>query len=537
VIVAVPIAFTLLAAWSATPAPAQELAWDRFRAEWDASADGASVLSALAGAASGMGDLPRFHAFLDSVVAGDPGPNALRYWGAVGLQLGVAPDSVARRFAASLDASTDAVAVGELVRVLESFDADGAALELLDRAAGRGVPRERLALVRGQLLARSGDRDAAVDAWLLALGAGGDEAVAAAARIGDLVADGGETPAGMVERLAFLRDAAQQDTAAPIAALQVRVHAAAGRWSAALEAASDPALDAAARGEALRGIARTAREGGDPEAAREALETLVVLGPPTARPEDRLALGEIEDRLGDADAAAATFEAARREGVAGARGRELAAQLEAARASGNPERIARALDEAVSAGADPATSAVPRGDLFLSRARADSALGAYAEGVGEGPVGAAGLEALARVRLAQALVRSGAGRDVVAGIGDALVRAPADPAAASLRLAGLAERLGTGDSLGIARSLVLGQAAEWTGRAGDPVGASRALEAAAFAAPSPGEVPALLLDAGRWAQVAGDGVRAHRLWRAVVQDHADTPYALDARRRLSEGGP
>jgi hypothetical protein len=334
-----------------------------------------------------------------------------------------------------------------------------------------------------------------------------------------------------------LRDAAGQVTAAPIAALQVRVHAATGRWREALEAAADPALDAGARREALWEIARTAREGGDPEVAREALETLVALGPPTARPEDRLALGEIEDRLGDADAAAATFEAARREGVAGARARELAAQVEAARASGDPARIAHALDEAVAAGSDPATTAVPRGDLFLSRARADSALGAYAEGVGEGPVGAAGLEALARVRLVQALVRSGTARDVVAGVGEALVRAPADPAAASLRLTDLAERLGTGDSLAVARALVLAQSAEWKGRAGDPAGASGDLEAAARAASSEGEVPALLLDAGRWAQAAGDDERARRLWRVVVEDHADTPYALDARRRLSEGGP
>ena len=192
-------AVALLAFRDAAPARAQEAAWDRFRAEWSASDDSQSVLAGLAGAAAGMGDLPRFQAFLDSVISGeDAGRNALRYWGAVGLQLGVPPDSVARRFAASLDPTTSAADVGELVQVLESFDADGAALELLDRARETGVPTERLMIVRGQLLARSGDRDGAVDAWLLALGAGGDEAVAAAARLGELVTDGGEIPAGTV---------------------------------------------------------------------------------------------------------------------------------------------------------------------------------------------------------------------------------------------------------------------------------------------------------------------------------------------------
>ncbi|HYO47455.1 MAG TPA: hypothetical protein VEY33_12290 [Gemmatimonadota bacterium] len=525
---------------SVAPARAQEAdgTWDRFRSAWDRADDSMAVLSTLAGAAAELGDLPRFYAFLDSVVGGDgSGPNALRYWGAVGLQLGVAPDSVARTFAASLDADADEVLLAGLVGVLEANEAVEAALGLLEDAAEAGVPPARLALVRGQLLARSGDRDLAVDAWLLALGAGGDEAIAAAARIGDLAEGGGGVPAGTVKRLAALRVVAEGDVASAIALLQARVHASAGSWSDAFVAAADPALGPEARGEALRGIARTAREAGSLEAARDALQELVALGPPAARAEDRLSLGEIEDDLGDPWAAAESFEAARREGAAGARARELAAEVEAARASGDPDLLARTLAQALAAGADPAVVAVPRGDLFLSRSRADSALAAYVAGVeDDGPVGPAGLEALSRVRLAQALARSGTAGDVTAELGQALVRAPVDPSGASVRLAELAGRLGEGDSLAVARSLVLALAAEWRGRAGDPAGASEALERAALEAKSPGETPALLLDAGRWAEAAGDRERARRLWRSVVEEHGSTPYALDARRRLADEG-
>ena len=74
------------------------------------------------------------------------------------------------------------------------------------------------------------------------------------------------------------------------------------------------------------------------------------------------------------------------------------------------------------------------------------------------------------------------------------------------------------------------------GRAGDAAGASEDLERAAKTVKSAGEIPALLLAAGRWAEAAGDTERARRLWRSVVDDHASTPYALDARRRLAEGG-
>ena len=542
VAIAATTAVLLLVAMAGFLAPAraqtiEDAEWNRLRSAWDPAADDVGVLAGLAGAAAEARDLPRFHAFLDSVVHGNAaGPNALRYWGAVGLQLGASPDSVAARLAASVDADTDVATLNEFVGLLEANSAVNPALDLLDEAAAAGARASRVALVRGHVLARSADRDGAVEAWLLAIGSGGEEAIAAAARIGDLAADGRGVPAGTMERVASLREVAEGDVASAVAMLAVRLHAADGRWSEAREAAGDPALDGVARGEALREIARRAREAGALDFARDALAALVALGPPAARQEDRLALGEMEDALGNPAAAAESFQQARLGGVSGARALEISAELEAARASGDPEVLARAVDEAIAAGIDPAILAVPLGDLLLSRSLPDSALSAYAAGIDEGPVGPADLEALARVRLAQALAQSGSPIAAAAELGDALVRAPADPSAASARLADLAATLGAGDTLYVARSLVLALAAEWRGRAGDPAGASEDLERAAGAAKSAGEIPALLLAAGRWAEAAGDTERARRLWRAVVDEHASTPYALDARRRLAEGG-
>jgi tetratricopeptide (TPR) repeat protein len=507
---------TLLVALAAPIASAQD--WERHRAAWDPAEDDLAILSGLASAASELGDLPRFHALLDSLVGeGRAGPNALRYWGAVGLQLGAPPDSIAATFASSLDPDVTAHGLVELVGVLEAHEAVEPALRLLEEAAAAGVPPGRVALVRGQLLARSGDPEGAVAAWLLALDAGGEDAIAAAARIGDLAA-AGSAPAGAIERVDALGAAADGRLAAAFATLRARLHAAEGSWSEALEAAGDPALPPEARGEALRSVAGAAREAGSPAVARDALRALVALGPPAARVEDRLALGEVEDELGGPSAI------------------EHAAEVEAARESGEPERLAGVVEQALADGADPAIVAVPRGDLYLARSHPDSALAAYAAALSETPVGSAGLEALSRVRLVQALSRSGTQDAVVAELGAVLVGAPAEPAAASERLAGLAERLGEADSLDVARSLVRALAAEWLGRAGDPAGASRALEQAAGEAKSAGEVPALLLAAGRWADAAGDREGARRLWRSVIEEHPSTPYALDARRRMAEGG-
>jgi tetratricopeptide (TPR) repeat protein len=536
----VAVLLLVLIAGVAAPARGQavdEAEWRRLRAVWDPAADDVRILVGLAGEASDARDLPRFQAFLDSVVRGDEaGPNALRYWGALALQLGASPDSVTARLAASLDDDTAVATLEEYVGLLEAHGAVNPALGLLEEAARAGVPAGRVALVRGRLLAGTGDRDAAVDAWLLAIGAGGEEAIAGAAGIGDLAEDGRGVPDGTLERVASLREVAEGDAAAAVAMLAVRLHAADGRWADAREAADDPALDGVAGGEALRAIAGRAREAGELGPARDALAALVALGPPAARAEDRLALGEVEDALGNPSAAAASFEQARVGGAPGASAREIAAELEAARASGDPEVLGRAVDEAIAAGADPAILAVPLGDLLLSRSSPDSAIAAYAAGIDEGPVVSGELEALSRVRLVQALAQSGSPASVAGDVGDALVRAPADPAAASARLADLAATLGAADTLDVARSLVLALAAEWRGRAGDPAGASADLERAAAEAKSAGETPALLLAAGRWAEAAGDTERARRLWRSVVDDHANTPYALDARRRLAEGG-
>jgi hypothetical protein len=233
-------------------------AWTRLRAAWDPAKDDVTLLSGPPARLPAR-DLPRFHAFLDSLATRDAaGPNALRYWGAVGLQLGVDPDSVARRFARSMLPETGVMEVGEMVRVLEAFEAEEAALSLLDRAAEAGIPTQRLALVRGQLEARAGDREGAVGSWLLALGAGGDEAVAAAARIGDLAADGGGLPAGTVERLASLRGVAVDDASATHGGAARANPCLGGAMEEALAAATDPALDSVARG-ALRDVAATAR--------------------------------------------------------------------------------------------------------------------------------------------------------------------------------------------------------------------------------------------------------------------------------------
>ncbi|MDX1662076.1 MAG: hypothetical protein R3326_09830, partial [Gemmatimonadota bacterium] len=88
------------------------------------------------------------------------------------------------------------------------------------------------------------------------------------------------------------------------------------------------------------------------------------------------------------------------------------------------------------------------------------------------------------------------------------------------------------DSSGVAAGILAGLAAEWDGRAGDPAGASRALERTARATPA--EAPALLLAAGRWAARAEESERARSLWREVALDHPATPYALEARRLLAD---
>jgi tetratricopeptide (TPR) repeat protein len=212
---------------------------------------------------------------------------------------------------------------------------------------------------------------------------------------------------------------------------------------------------------------------------------------------------------------------------------ELPPELERARREGDAEAIEQALARAVAEGLPLTRVAVLRGDLYLARGVPDSAIGAYASAVGAAPRPEA-IQALGRVRLVQAVQRGGPGRGFLAALGGVLVAAPADPATAAARLDSLAGSAFASDSAGIARALLAGAAAAWLGEAGDPAGASAALEEAARGAGDEGA--GLLLAAGRWAQEAGDNDRARILWREVVDRHPGTPHDLEARRLLSEAG-
>lgn len=212
---------------------------------------------------------------------------------------------------------------------------------------------------------------------------------------------------------------------------------------------------------------------------------------------------------------------------------DLPPELERARRAGDVDAVGRTLDRAVAGGLPPTRVAVLRGDLYLARGVPDSAVGAYASAVGASPRPEAIL-ALGRVRLVQAVQRGGPPEGFLAALGAALVLAPADPAAAAERLDALANAAFVSDSAGIARALLAGTAAEWLGEAGDPEGASAALEAAARDAGDEGA--GLLLLAGRWAREAGEDDRARSLWRRVIDHHPGTPHDLEARRLLSEPG-
>jgi len=211
----------------------------------------------------------------------------------------------------------------------------------------------------------------------------------------------------------------------------------------------------------------------------------------------------------------------------------LPREIERARRVGDLDAVGRALDRAVADGLPPTRVAVLRGDLYLAREVPDSAVGAYASAVGAAPRPEA-IQALGRVRLVQAVQRGGPGEGFLTALGTVLVLAPADPASAAARLDSLAGAAFASDSAGIARALLAGAAAESLGEAGDPAGASTALEAAAREAGPEGA--GLLLTAGRWAREAGEDDRARALWREVVDRHPGTPHDLEARRLLSERG-
>lgn len=212
---------------------------------------------------------------------------------------------------------------------------------------------------------------------------------------------------------------------------------------------------------------------------------------------------------------------------------ELPPDLERARRAGDVEAVERALERAIADGLPPTRVAILQGDLMLARGVPDSAVGAWASAVGAAPRVEA-IQALGRVRLVHAVRRGGPGGGFLNALGAALVQAPADPAKTAARLDSLAGSAFASDSAGVARALVMGLAAEWRGEAGDPAGASLALETAARDAGDEGA--GLLLAAGRWAREAGDDDRARALWREVVDRHPGTPHDLEARRLLSESG-
>jgi len=529
------------AAWAQIPQ--DSLPTWRLRVEAQAPRfDDLGALDAAAREAARAGETERFYAFLDSVVSGASGGGAgraaLQYWGALELDGGGDPASVARTYDRWLaDRPSDGDALGAFVTVLLAHHGVDAAGWLVDRAIERGADPAWVALAQGAVAEARGDARAAASAWARALG-GERRAGDAEGRIAGLLAGSPseERAAAVREALEEAAGEAGAGARSRLVPLLARAYALEGRWDEAVEAVRDASLSPVTRATILRSVAERAREREAWDAAGRAIEAVLEIGPPVATPGDRLARAEIARRSGD-PAAAARLAAGT--GTPGARIAAAEYEVLAARQSGDPERLARAVARAREAGLRPEAIAVPAGDLALAAGRPDSALGAYDAailGADEGDVGPAGLEALARQRLVLALLRSRVPESVLVGLGHALVEGPADPTAAAETLEGLAERVDREEGDG--RAVLLGLAAEWRGRAGDARGASEALERAAGDPNAGAEAPRLLLAAGAWARAAGDDERARALWREVATGHADTPYALEARRLLATGsGP
>lgn len=493
-------ATVLAAARDASARGDHAAAFAAYRALYD-PADELVPLAGMAAAANALGELPVFRAVLDSLIrAGVAGPGGHAYWGALALQAGLPADSVAAVLVRYVGGGpVDGAAVATLFRVLIANSALDAAEALLDAAVAGGLPPADVAAMRGEVQEARGDHPGALDRYLEALVAG--EGSGVPARIVALLERWPETSpiAAVAERLERARRSAPDQAAGLLLPLIVQTRSAAGDWGAAMRAAQDPVLAATQTGGHLRAIAAAARAAGAPAAARQAIETLLDLGPSVAQPSDRLVLAELAQARGDSATAAA----------------------ERRRAAGD---------------ADTALAALAAGDLVLAEGRPDSALAAYARAAADDAPPPVAIEALARARLVQALMRAGTGPAIHIAVGRNLVGAPAGPSAAAAGFDSLAAAIGDGDSLGIARSLLAGLAGEWRGRAGDPVGASATLEQAARA-DTGGEAAGLLLAAGRWAEKAGDGQRAAALLREVVERYGGSPYALEARRLLAVDPP
>src|SRR5688500_7411477 len=134
-------------------------AWRLFRTAYDPAADDPRVLARLAEAAASLGDLARFRAVLDSIVGPGPGPrHALEYWIALSLDAGVTPAAVRDEIDEHLAARpADLEALLAFVRVLRAHRTDGVAVEVIERAIGRGVERASVAVALGDLRRDAGD--------------------------------------------------------------------------------------------------------------------------------------------------------------------------------------------------------------------------------------------------------------------------------------------------------------------------------------------------------------------------------------------
>jgi tetratricopeptide (TPR) repeat protein len=494
-----------------------ETAFHQYRLAFDAQRDDRVVLAAMSQAAIQLGDLSLFASSLDSLVStGRAGPNALQHWGAASLQSGRRPDDVWTPLDSYLSVHPEDIEA--LVAFAEVFE--GHALfeygeRLLRGAVDRGVSPAEFGATLGVFREARNDPLGALEAYITVLPSGSARAADASLRIRALLDAWPAEPAVLeaADRLDAARTSAEPSGRRLIAPLRARAYAHAGRWGDAIEAAQDTAMRPSAHGSVLRSVSRIAQSRGDMVAAEEVLETLLVLGPPVSVPEDEALLEDVRRAMGvDEPLATEAFEAVTR--------------------ASDPASLAAAIVQAESSGIEVTSLAVPRGDLWLSRGRPDSAMAAYAEGVGPDATGVKGLEALARVRLVRSLARSSDADEIGSRLGEILISASSDPEVAAGRIEEVVSRL-EADSMTTAWAIAVGLAAEWRGEAGDPDGASEALERAVLRAPSIGEAPALLLASGRWASVAGEVDRAKLLWRRVVEDHARTPYALEARRLLA----
>lgn len=492
--------------------------------------DSRAALAELARAAAIDNVEPRFLSMLDSLAASaTAAPNALAYWGALSIQHRGDATAVAERYAAYLRRPPgDVAALSAMFRVLVGNGALAQAESLLAGAAG--IRSETVAMLRGELEEASGRPAGAIAAYLVVVESGGGAAVAAVAAIEAVFQrwPPGRTRDDAVAVLREARSGASEAEARLIAPLLVEAYVGDGRWEDAVEAANDRLLPLESQGEHLRRVAAAAVRA-DAGAAQLALDALFAIEPTVVRPTDRLLVAEVARVLGDHERAATELRAAALAGVPGAGAGALVSEVEAARASGDRNKLEAALLEALAEGVDASVIALPLGDVWLARQRPDSAIASYAAAVTDGGAVDGSVDALSRIRLVQWLLRADVDEAAYGTLGQALIEAPRRPAAAATRVDALAREISVSDTIGVAPSLLVALSGEWRGRAGDATGASQLLATASEGS----ESAPLLLAAGRWAEAAEDRERAVALWRRVIDEHAGTPYALEARRRLA----